>query len=101
MTTAAIVFVGPVSVVAHIAVEISVMRICMRVVGYSFRPLRKFFIRPVTTQALSHADLSSRSHFRHPMAAVAVNPYLNVFVRSEYVSSKKQLRCKQADEKQR
>jgi hypothetical protein len=34
------------------------------------------------------------------MAAVAVKPCLNVFVRTEYVSSKKHLRCKYAEEKQ-
>jgi hypothetical protein len=73
----------------------------MRVAAYFFRSLRKFFIRSVTTQALSHADLCSRSHFRRPMAAVAFEPCLNMFVRTEYVSSKKHLRCKHAEEKQR
>src|SRR4030042_5015030 len=101
MTTAAIVFVRAVSVVAHIAVEISVMRVCMRVAAHFFRPLRKFFIRSVTTQTLGHADLCSRSHFRRPMAAVAVKPCLKLFVRTEYVSSKKHPRCKHAEEQQR
>ena len=101
MTTLAIVFVRAVSVVAGTAVEIQRMRIGMRVAAHCFRPLRKFFIRPVTTQALGRADFRSRSHFRRPMATIAVKPHLNVFVGIEYVSSKKRLRGKHAEEKQR
>jgi hypothetical protein len=73
----------------------------MGVAAHFFRPLRKFFIRAVTAQTLGRADLCSRSHFRRPMAAVAVKPCFFVFVSIEYVSSKKHLRCKHAEEKQR
>ena len=74
MTTVAIVFVSPVSMVTHIAVELSQMIIYMRVERHFFRPLGQFFIRSMTTQTLGPADSCSRSHLRCPMAVLAVNP---------------------------
>jgi hypothetical protein len=101
VTTEAMVFVSPVSMVTHIAVEFSQMIIYMRVEPHFFRPLGQFFIRTVTTQTLGHTDLCSRSHFLRLMAAVTVKPCFNVFIGTEYANSIKHLRCEYAEEKQR